>query len=166
MNITKASQQKAMLLHYVGEETCDVFETLTVPDPPEGSHEYKIAETQKSRENITEFYTRLQLLAGKCEFADTDLEVKRQIIQGTSSIRLSRKVIEQNLDLENLLKSARAMETADGQFSEMQRQESHWVGDNRSKTTDGLNKESSDRPPRSGSRNTKCGLCGGNYPHQ
>lgn len=189
MNITKASQQKAMLLHYVGEETCDVFETLTVPDPTEGNDEYKIAvkaltdyfepqkcvdhhvyvfrqETQKSGENITEFYTRLQLLARKCEFADTNLEVKRQIIQGTSSIRLRRKAIEQNLDLENLLKSARAMETADGQTSEMQRQESHWVGDSRSKTTDGLNKESSDRPPRSGSRNTKCGLCGGNYPHQ
>ncbi|KAL9956135.1 hypothetical protein ACROYT_G037569 [Oculina patagonica] len=58
------------------------------------------------------------------------------------------------------------METADGQTSEMQRQESHWVGDSRSKTTDGLNKGSSDRPPRSGSPNTKCGLCGGNYPHQ
>ena len=40
MNITKASQQKAMLLHYVGEETCDVFETLTVPDPTEGNDEY------------------------------------------------------------------------------------------------------------------------------
>ena len=48
-------------------------------------------ETQKSGENITEFYTRLQLLARKCEFADTNLEVKRQIIQGTSSIRLGAK---------------------------------------------------------------------------
>ena len=43
MNITRASQKKAMLLHYVGEETCDVFETLTVPEPPEGSDEYKTA---------------------------------------------------------------------------------------------------------------------------
>ena len=41
MNITRASQ--AMLLHYVGEETCDVFETLTVPEPPEGSDKYKTA---------------------------------------------------------------------------------------------------------------------------
>ena len=37
MNITRASQKKAMLLHYVGEETCDVFEIITVPEPPEGS---------------------------------------------------------------------------------------------------------------------------------
>ena len=36
MNITKDSQQKAMLLHYVGEETCDIFETLSVPEPTEG----------------------------------------------------------------------------------------------------------------------------------
>lgn len=42
MNITRASQRKAMFLHYVGEETCDVFETLTVPEPTEGNDEYKI----------------------------------------------------------------------------------------------------------------------------
>ena len=91
MNITRASQKKAILLHYVGEETCNVFETLTVPEPPEGSDEYKTAvkaladhlepqkcvdyhvyvfrqETQKSGENIIELYTRLQLLARKCQF--------------------------------------------------------------------------------------------------
>ena len=143
MNITRASQKKAMLLHYVGEETCDVFETLTVPEPPEGSDEYKTAvkaladhfepqkcvdyhvyafrqETQKSGENITEFYTRLQLLARKCQFADPELEIKRQIIQGTSSLRLRRKAIEQSLNLENLLKVARAIETADEQTTEME----------------------------------------------
>ena len=87
-----------MLLHYVGEETCDVFETLTVPEPTEGSDEYKtsvkasadyfepqkcvdhhvyifLQESQKSVENIAEFYTRLQLLARKCEFANTDWEI-------------------------------------------------------------------------------------------
>ena len=134
MNITRASQKKAMLLHYVGEETCDVFETLTLPEPPEGSDEYKTAvkaladhfepqkcvdykvyafrqETQKSGENITEFYTRLQLLARKCQFADPELEIKGQIIQGTSSLRLRRKAIEQSLNLENLLKVVRPMET-------------------------------------------------------
>ena len=38
-------------------------------------------ETQKSGENITEFCTRLQLLARRCQFADSELEIKRQIIQ-------------------------------------------------------------------------------------
>ena len=96
MSITRASQKKAMALHYVGEETCDVFETVTVPEPTEGNDEYKTAvkaltdyfelqkclhhhvyvfrqETQKCGENIPEFYTRLQLLARKCEFANTEL---------------------------------------------------------------------------------------------
>ena len=44
MSITQASRKKAMLLlHYVGEETCDVLETLTVPEPTEGSDEYQTA---------------------------------------------------------------------------------------------------------------------------
>ena len=143
MSITQASRKKAMILHYVGEETCDVFETLTVPESTEGSDEYKTAvkafadyfepqkcvdhhvyvfrqESQKSGENITEFYTRLQLLARKCEFANTDLEIKRQIIQGTSSVRLRRKAIEQNLNLEGLLKVASSMETADEQTREIE----------------------------------------------
>ena len=189
MNITRASQKKAMLLHYVGEETCDVFETLTVPEPPEGSDEYKTAvkaladhfepqkcvdyhcyafrqETQKSGENITEFYTRLQLLARKCQFADPELEIKRQIIQGTSSLRLRRKAIEQSLNLENLLKVARAMETADEQTTEMEKQQSNAVGYGRNKATDVQQKENYRGLPKSGLRNNRCGLCGGNYPHQ
>ena len=43
MGITHASRKKAMLLHYVGEETCDVFETLTVPEPTDESDEYRTA---------------------------------------------------------------------------------------------------------------------------
>ena len=71
-----------MLLHYVGGEICDVFETLTIPEPTEGSDECKTAikalsnyfepknyvdhhvyvfrqERERSGENIIEFYTRL-----------------------------------------------------------------------------------------------------------
>ena len=151
MNITKDSQQKAMLLHYVGEETSDILETLNVPEPTGGSDVFNICvkalaeyfepqkcidqhvyvfrqQTQKSGENITEFYTRLQLLERKCEFSDSDLEIKRQIIQGTSSFRLRRKAIEQSLTLENVLKTARAMETANEHTIEMEKQQSNAVG--------------------------------------
>ena len=175
MSITQASRKKAMLLHYVGEETCDVFETLTVPEPTEGSDEYKTAvkafadyfepqkcvdhhvyvfrqESQKSGENITEFYTRFQLLARKCEFASTDLEIKRQIIQGTSSVRLRRKAIEQNLNLEGMLKAARSMETADEQTSEIEKQQSHAVGRGNNKTSNDR-EENSNGPPKLSSRN-------------
>ena len=188
MSITQASRKKAMLLHYVGEETFDVFETFTVPEPTEESDEYQTAlkafadyfepqkcvdhhvyifhqELLKSGENITAFYTRLQLLARKCEFANTDLEIKRQIIQGTSSVRLRRKAIEQNLNLDDLLKAARSMETADEQTSEIEKQQSHVVGRCNNKTSDDR-EENSNSPPKIGFCNAKCGLCGGSYPHQ
>ena len=190
MNITKAAQKKAMLLHYVGEETCDVFETLTVPSPPEGSDLYETAvkaladhfeplkcvdhhvyvfrkETQKAGENITEFYTRLQLLERKCEFTNPELKIKRQIIQGTSSVRLRRKAIEQSLSLENQLKTARAMETADEQTSEIEKQQSHAVTHGRNKPFKSSDCKPKANPrPKRDSRNTKCCLCGGNYPYQ
>ena len=165
-----------------------MFETLTVLEPTDESDEYRTAvnafadyfepqkcvdhhvyifrqESQKSGENITEFYTRLQLLARKCEFANTDLEIKRQITQGTSSVRLRRKAIEQNLSLEGLLKAARSMETADERTSEIDKQQSHALGRHNNKTRDDR-EENSNGPPKIGYRNTKCGLCGGSYPHR
>ena len=176
-----------MFLHYVGEETCDVVDTLVIPEPPDGSDEYQTLlraladhfepqkcvdhhvyvfrqETEKAGENITEFYTRLRLLARKCKFTDPPLEIKRQIIQGTTSVRLRRKTIEQGLSLEKLLKTARAMETADEQTSEMEKQHSHAVVHNRNKIAD--KKPKRDARPKAGSHHTKRGLCGGNYPHQ
>lgn len=116
----QASQEKAMLLQYLWEETCNVFET-------KGSVKYKTAikvltvyfeprkcvdpqvyvfcqETQRSGENITKFYAHLQLLAGKCDFTNNKLEIKQQIIQGTSKVHLRCKAIKQNLNLESILK--------------------------------------------------------------
>ena len=186
MNITKDSQKKAMLLHYVGEETCDILETLNIPEPSEGTDVFEVSvkalaeyfepqkcidhhvyvfrqQTQKTGENVNEFYTRLQLLARKCEFSNQDIEVKRQIIQGTSSLRLRRKAIEQSLSLEELLKSARAMETANEQTSEMEKQQSHAVGN-----YNFINRQSKFKKTFQSKKQlnkTKCGLCGGNYPH-
>ena len=76
-----------------------MFKTLTVPEPIDESDEYRTAvnaladyfepqkcvdhlvyffrqESQKSGENITEFYTRLQLLARKCEFANASSQMR------------------------------------------------------------------------------------------
>ena len=92
--------------------------------------------------------------------------MKRQIIQGTSLLRLRRKAIEQSLNLEKLLRVARAMETADEQTSEIEKQQSNALGYGRNKATDVQQKENSRGLPKSGLRNNRCGLCGGNYPHQ
>ena len=73
---------------------------------------------QKSGENITEFYTRLQLLACKCQFADAKMEIKQQIFKDYSSLCLRRKAIEQSLNFGNLLKVGHATETTDKQKTE------------------------------------------------
>ena len=171
----------------MGEETCDIFETLSVPEPNEGEDAFRACvkalaeyfepqkcvdhhvyvfrqQTQKAGENVNEFYTRLQLLARKCEFSNVDIEVKRQIIQGTSSLRLRRKAIEQSLSLEDLLKSAQAMETANEQTSEMEKQQLHAVGNHNSPSR--YTKVKRTIQSRKQLNKTKCGLCRGNYPHQ
>ena len=93
----------------------------------------------------------------KCEFANASSQIQRQIIQGTSSVHLRRKAIEQNLSLEGLLKAARSMETADEQTSEIDKQQSHAVGRRNNKTRDDR-EENSNGPPKISYRNTKCGL--------
>ena len=40
MDITDANRKKAMFLHYVGEETSDIIDILTVPAAPTGSDVY------------------------------------------------------------------------------------------------------------------------------
>ena len=103
MGIEEAPRKKAMLLHYVGEDVCDIFDTLTVPapEPDTNGDVYKSAvkaisdhfepqkcvdhhvynfrkEAQRPNEKTSEFYTRLQLLARKCEFTDVN-----QLIQSS-----------------------------------------------------------------------------------
>ena len=97
-----------MLLHYIGEETCDIFDTLTVPEPDVdvGTDVYGIAtkalvnhfepqkcidhhvynfrkDTQKVGETVSEFFTRLQLSAKICEFEDNDPRGKSSKVHQT-----------------------------------------------------------------------------------
>ena len=74
-------------------------------------------ENQRSDESVAEFHTRLTIHVKKCDFVEQETEIRRQIIQGTTSSRLRRKAIKQGSTLEQLLKAARAMETADEQTS-------------------------------------------------
>ncbi len=197
MSVTDAKQKKAMLMHYIGDQGNDVFDTLTVPtvstdhadragvfacaikalkehlEPQKciDHHVYVFQkEVQRPDETITEFYTRLQLLAKKCEFADPNLEIKRQIIQGTTSVRLRRKAIEQGHNLKNLLKAARAMEAADEHTQEMEKQQVNAV--NRKYPTKPQNKPEpwKQKAPRGypshHGQKQVCGLCGGQYPHR
>ncbi len=74
-----------------------------------------------------------------------------------------RKAIEQGHDLENLLKTARAMETADEHTQEMEKQQLNAVNQKRHKEKV-TQRKPNPKPPDT--RSTKCGLCGGVYPHK
>ena len=115
---------------------------------------------QKSHEKLTEFYTRLQLIARKCEFSDSDLEIKRQLIQGTISARLRRKVIEQSLTLDQILKNTRAMEAAGEQTIQIEKEQSNAVQYRVHTKSNYL------KPVSEAKRSSQCGLCGGSYPHK
>ncbi|XP_074641194.1 uncharacterized protein LOC141898939 [Tubulanus polymorphus] len=195
MAIDEATRQKAILLHYIGEPANDVYETRKIsavtPGDANRANEFKCAvlalkthfepqkctdhlvylfrkESQKPDESTAEFYTRLSTLASKCDFTDSTLEIKRQIIQGTLSSRLRRKAVEQGLTLNQLLNTARGMETADERTSEM---EQHTLSAPMNKLRvklpwkhATLNRPS--QPNRNSSDTRICGLCGGVYPHQ
>ena len=123
--------------------------------------------SQKTDETVVEYYTRLQLLAKKCEFGDVNIEVKRQIIQGTTSARLRRKAIEQSLSLEDLLKAARAMETADEQTGEMEKHHTNAIHKTyRNRQSESLKQKKKSYQGKARTlKNNQCGLCGGSYPH-
>ena len=57
MNITKDSQKKAMLLHYVGKETCDILETLNIPKqakvPTSSKSVSRLWQSTLSRRNVS-----------------------------------------------------------------------------------------------------------------
>lgn len=91
MNVTNKPRQRALLLHYAGAATTEIFDTLpntTVGeggDPlekavqaltnyftPKQNREYEIyvfrQAKQESNETISAFHTRLRQLAVTCEF--------------------------------------------------------------------------------------------------
>jgi hypothetical protein len=93
MNITSAIRKKAMLLHYVGEEVNEIFETLEVQAPdddedvftkaekalknyftPQKNLEFEVYKFRQAKqlpgENISAYFTRLKQLAKYCEFHD------------------------------------------------------------------------------------------------
>ena len=102
MNITDASRKRALLLHYVGEEVNDLFETL--PDTGEDkdfkkAHEAltqyftltKIASfeifkfqnlKQEAHETVDDFHTRLQIASKYCEFGEKIWRSKHKLNLG------------------------------------------------------------------------------------
>ncbi|VDI13935.1 Hypothetical predicted protein [Mytilus galloprovincialis] len=194
MNIKDKVRQRALLLHYAGEEVNDIFDTLqetgedydtaltklTEYFAPKKNVEYEIYKfrqaKQETNETMDAFHTKLRQLSVNCEFNDDNREVKSQIVQGCSSSRLRRKALREDMTLEQLLSSARALELSERQANEIENKEEKLE-------TNALHKKRNfrknqprylqqDKRPEQRvndqrvNRNNKCRNCGGEFPHR
>ena len=95
----KDDKRKRALLYQVGQETQEIFETLTGTGEdyataiekldqyflPKKNVDYEIFQfrqaTQKPEETVDQFVTRLRKLAAHCEFTNLDKELRSAVIQ-------------------------------------------------------------------------------------
>ena len=128
--LTVKKQCKALLLHYSGDEVFDIYQTFQNTGDESGYNETKTALTkyfkpqvnqefeifqfrqmkQMNSETVDDYATCLRQKAEYCGCTDKDRELKSQIIQGCKSAKLRRKALQENLDLQKLLLTARTME--------------------------------------------------------
>ena len=141
LDIKDKKRQRALLLHYSGEEVNEIFDTLadtgedfeaaktklTAYFAPKKNTEFEIYKFRQSKqskdETVDRFCTRLRQLSVNCEFADANKEIKSQIIQGCCSSRLRRKALREDMTLENLLADGRALEVSEQQATEIEKKE-------------------------------------------
>ncbi|XP_068675612.1 uncharacterized protein [Montipora foliosa] len=148
MNVTNKKRQRALLLHYAGEATNEIFDTLSNTTAGEGQDPFDKAvealtnyftprqnreyETyvfrQAKKENnvsISAFHTRLRQLAITNEFADVDREIKTQIVQSCSSHKLRTNALENpSYTLTQLLDAGKAMELSKAQAANIEEKQS------------------------------------------
>ncbi|VDI15600.1 Hypothetical predicted protein, partial [Mytilus galloprovincialis] len=180
-----SKRQRALLLHYAGEDVNEVFDTLdntgedfaaakhklTAYFAPKKNTEYEIYKfrqaKQTSDETIDSFHTRLRQLAVNCEFTETSKEVKSQIIQGCHSTRLRRKALREDTTLEGLISSARALELSEKQATEIEqsdKQSANAVRKGVGKRRNGP-RFLQTQTDQNVKKKTTCRNCGGDFPH-
>ena len=132
LNITDDKQKRALLLYQAGQNTQEIFDTLT-----DTREDYKTAldkltdykknvdietfqfrqTTQKSDETIYQFVTRLRKLAEHCEFTDLNKELNIiAVIQKCTSRCLRRNALrEDDITLDKILAKAQALDSSEKQ---------------------------------------------------
>lgn len=131
-------RKKSCLLHYMGAECFEIYETVKVDGDdfagvkkkltdyfvPKANTEYEryVFRNTKQREGETldQFCTRLKKLAINCDFTTNDDEVKSQIIQGCTSTSLRKKALSKTQTLVELLETGRTLEQTKSQASAME----------------------------------------------
>ena len=190
-NITDQIRQRALLLHYAGEQTHDIFDTLpdtvatenentldkavsalTAHFAPKRNREYEVYTFRQAKQNMDEdmttYYTRLRQLSSTCEFTDVDREIQSQIIQNCSSSRLRRKALrDPEMTLSRLIDVARVMELSEIQAKGIERVSniSHSQCVNKV-TKHGKPKQWAPTVKETQSNSIKCRNCGQSWPHK
>ena len=184
--IADEKRQRALLLHYGGQDIYDIYETLentgedfttlktklTEHFEPKKNKEYAVYVFRQAKqtdgESMDEFVTRLRQLASDCEFQDKDGEIKSQIIQCCSSNRLRRKALKTpNITLTNLLDEARSLEISESQALGIESTQVLAVKDmgHRQKNKDMRPMKNSSRRELTSSTDQSCFRCGEPWPH-
>lgn len=183
-NIEEDKQKRALLLHHVGPDVFDIFDTL-----PETGEDYTTAvrkldayfcpkanpeyETylfrqtrQREDETLDAYHTRLRQIATKCEFTNVDKEIKSQIIlKCSSSCKMALR--DATMTLQQLLDAGRAQETADKQAAGIEeihaKSSNSFKGHAINKTI--LNRDKQRHFKTKNIESLTCNNCGGHFPH-
>ena len=140
-NIKDTKRQRALMLHYAGDNVYDTFQLLTdtgdhfdtasqklkayfKPKKNVAFAVYSFRQAKQNREEgIDACVTRLRNLAKACEFADTIFEIRHQIIQNCLSQSLRRKALkDDSLTLEQIMWEARSLQLAEAQAKQIERE--------------------------------------------
>ena len=143
--IAAVDQRRALLLHLVGPDVQNLYETLVALEDEEGKNAFDIiigrlnnyfapksGKTfehhlfrkiiQLAGETCDQFLTRLGQQAAKCEFVDKDDQIEGQFIDGCSDKLLRRRILEkgeaelQVIQLARLCESSTIQETSYSQY--------------------------------------------------
>ena len=138
-NINNNERKRALLLHLIGPESQEIFDTL--PDTGNTFEEaltaledyFKVKKNvpyersvfgnakQDSTESIEQFVTRLRKLSMNCEYGNKQSEhIRDQVIRGCKSSRFRTKLLEKkDLTLDDVLEIGKTREAAAHQSKQM-----------------------------------------------
>ena len=186
----ESTVQRGLLLTYVGESVNDIFDilpdtgstyesavkSLTDHFQPKVNKSVAIYDfrelVQGMDEPLNEFYRKLKTKAANCGFgANEDEEIKTQIIHKTRDIRLRKKALREEMNLNDVLTYGLTLERTDMQVEKIQK---GIEGINFMKRKYQENRKSTRQqlqiPPAMKSQhknpNNTCRNCGGAFPHK
>lgn len=168
-DIGEDARKEALLLHCVGENVYDTYCSLPdiVPSNksppgnelsnydkaklklstyfvPKANIEFELFNFRQAKqsdsETVDQYYARLLKLSKNCNFADTDREIKSQIILTTTSTSLRRYALREQPTLQQLLTQAKTYETTEEQAKQIENKATAPVARLNNKTINNFNK--------------------------